>query len=82
MKFYTTQAISAIMAENPIFKNFIFESVRRHLSGDWGEISEEDATINNENPLYSLSDYLFENNIKIWIKQDDEILTVLFPDEY
>lgn len=82
MKFYTTRAIAEHMASNPLFKSFVLESVSRHLSGDWGEICAEDAALNNENPLDSLSSYIFEENTKIWIKQDGEILTVLFPAEY
>ena len=82
MKFYTTQAIAENMESNPLFKSFVLESVNRHLSGDCGETSAEDAALNNENPLDSLSSYIFEENIKIWIKQDGEILAVLFPEEY
>lgn len=82
MKFYTTQAIAENMVSNPLFKSFVFESVSRHMSGDRGETCPEDALLNDEKPLDSLSSYLFEDNTKIWIKQDGEILTVLYPSEY
>lgn len=82
MKFYTTRAITENMASNPLFKSFVLKSISRHLSGDWGETSPEDALLNDENPLDSLSSYTFEDNTKIWIKQDGEILIVLLPEEY
>lgn len=81
MKFCTTVGVADKMDRSEEFKQFVHNSISRHLIGDWGEISEEDAQANNEAPTTALSAYIL-NGAKIWIKQDDDIITVLFPDEY
>ncbi len=64
------------------FKQFVIDSLDRHLSGDWSEVYEEDAALNNSNSLNAMSTYTAPDGVKIWIKQDFDFLTVLFPDEY
>lgn len=81
MKFCTTVGVADKMDKSEKFKQFVYNSISRHLKRDWGEISEEDAQANSENPTSALSAYNLDGT-KIWIKQDDDIITVLFPDEY
>lgn len=78
---FATKAINEKMNADPIFSLFVFQSLHRFLSGDWGEVSEEDAATNNAAPEYALGAYIDENGVKIWIKADDPIITVLFPNE-
>lgn len=78
---FATKAINEKMNADPIFSLFAFQSLHRFLSGDWGEVSEEDAATNNAAPEYALGAYIDENGVKIWIKADDPIITVLFPSE-
>lgn len=81
MRFCTTVGVAEKMEQFKEFKQFVHDSLSRHLSGDWGDINEEDAEINNTDPEYALSAYTLDG-VKIWLKQDDDIITVLFPDEY
>lgn len=79
---FTTKAVNEKMSADPIFSLFVFQSLHRFLSGDWGEVSEEDAATNNAAPEYALVAYIDENGVKIWIKADDPAITALFPSEY
>lgn len=68
------------------------EFLRRHLAGDWGEVSADDKAANDESLVDGsrlLSAYLLTTDVKIWIiteAVDDhghrEATTVLLPDEY
>lgn len=77
-----TATIAEKAHENTGFKIFVNKSLDRHFSGDWGEMSEDDSAANTSDPLYALSAYTDPNGVKIWIKQDYNIVTVLFPSEY
>ena len=63
------------------------ELLLRHVSGDWGEICEEDRA-ENEFSLKSgfrlLSAYRTNADAKIWIitEADRSATTLLLPDEY
>ncbi len=68
------------------------ELLMKHLSGDWGDLSEEDKTSNNE-ALESggrlLSAYLLKDESKIWIITEAAdangkriSTTILLPEEY
>ena len=64
----------------------------RHVSGDWGELSDDDKELNNEaikDGSRLLSAYSLRNGKKIWIiteAEDEsgkrESTTALLPDEY
>ena len=77
-----TKRIAIKMNENDDFNQFVLDSIYRHLSGDWGDVSPADADVNSSDPLYALSAYKSPDGMKIWLKQDYNVLTVLFPDEY
>lgn len=80
-KTYITAGVAEKMNKSDAFNSFVSHSLDRHLSGDWGEISSEDKEVNSENPLYALSAYISSEGV-IWIKQDFNIITILFPSEY
>lgn len=77
-----TAGVAAKMNKNDAFNSFVSHSLDRHLSGDWGEICAEDSAANTANPLYAMSAYTDSEGVKIWIKQDFNIITILFPDKY
>jgi len=66
--------------------------IRRHAAGDWGEMCEEDAGLNNDavvNGGRLMSAYRLSDNTKIWIiteaadeNGNREATTILLPDEY
>lgn len=81
---FMTQKVAYIYSTSIIFARFINTAITRFCAGDWGEISEDDAQLNNEEPLFALGAYVYPlfKDFKIWIKADEDHITVLFPDEY
>jgi len=68
-------------------KDSIRTYLARHVSGDWGEVSPEDAG-ENELSLLSglrlLSAYQIKDGARIWIitEADRSATTILLPEEY
>ena len=63
------------------------EFLDRHVSGDWGELDEEDKRENEfsvRNGLRILSAYTTNTGEKIWIitEADRSATTLLLPEEY
>lgn len=82
IKTIVTARVASEMNTSDEFNQFVIDSIYRHLSGDWGDVSEHDRELNRSDPLNALSAYKNTADTKIWIKQYGKILTVLFPDEY
>lgn len=73
-----------------------FELIRRHVTGDWGDVSPEDAQANNEAlqvgarvlSVYVLPPPLSEGEMlppaKVWLitEADRSVTTILLPEEY
>jgi len=65
----------------------VAQALARHLSGDWGELSEEDR-VANEQALAEqerlLSAYTSTSGVKFWIitEWDRSYTTVLLPEDY
>jgi hypothetical protein len=81
-----TVAINDRVADDIVFAKFVMDSLKRHASCDWGELSAEDKQENNfslGNHLRLLSSYQL-NDWKIWIitEADRSVTTILFPSEY
>jgi hypothetical protein len=62
--------------------------LRRHLHGDWGDLSDGDRQLNDA-ALKSCEDRLFSSyqvtpNLKLWIitEWDRSVTTLLLPSEY
>ncbi len=82
-----TRGVNDLVAENTAFAKFVVESLVRHATGDWGNLSAEDKAENDlslKQGLRLLSAYENEGLPKIWIitEADRSATTVLFPDEY
>jgi hypothetical protein len=61
--------------------------LRRHINGDWGDVSKEDAHENEfsvDHNLRIFSVYHLKDNTKIWIitEADRSATTILLPEEY
>ncbi len=61
--------------------------LRRHQSGDWGEVCDEDRQENEYSLLHGfrlLSSYRLGSGTKIWVitEADRSATTVLLPEEY
>ena len=63
------------------------EFVNRHLSGDWGNLCEEDRRLNDEaieNGSRVLSSYVLNTGKKIWVitEADRSSTCLLLPEDY
>jgi hypothetical protein len=63
------------------------EFIRRHASGDWGELDADDVRENEfslEHGLRLLSSYRLQDGQKLWIitEANRSCTTVLLPEEY
>ena len=81
-----TDEVNDKMHDSPHFGEFVFQSIARHISGDWGDMCKEDKETNEEaltegNRLFSA---YVDGLTQIWIitEADRSCTTVLFPHEY
>jgi len=63
------------------------ELLRRHQSGDWGVLTAEDKTANEQSVecnLRILSNYPLQGEERIWVitEADRSVTTLLLPNEY
>jgi hypothetical protein len=82
-----TRGVNDLVAENAAFAKLVTESLVRHATGDWGDLSVEDKEENDlslKEGLRLLSAYETEGLPKIWVitEADRSVTTVLFPEEY
>ena len=81
-----TRGIANELEQDTKFAKFVTESLKRHATGDWGDLGEEDKSSNEyalENDLRIFSAYIREDK-KIYIitEWDRSYTTILFPSEY
>jgi len=81
-----TRGINDRVADDGEFAKFVWESLKRHAKGDWGDLCQEDK---QENELSVKEGFrilsAYENKgRKVWIitEADRSATTVLFPEEY
>lgn len=83
-----TAGVNDKVAEDSKFAKFVTNSLARHATGDWGDMSQEDKTENDlalkAGNLRIFSAYEQSELPKIWIitEADRSATTTLFPDEY
>ena len=63
------------------------ELIARHVTGDWGQLDEEDRNENKlslEKGYRILSAYILRSGVKVWVitEADRSVTTVLLPSEY
>ena len=83
-----TRGVADLVASNAAFAKFCTDSLYRHGSGDWGDLSAEDKRENDYarqlGNLRIFSAYERPGMPKIWIitEADRSATTTLFPEEY
>lgn len=83
-----TADMTVKMESDDAFKDFVFESIKRYSSCDWGDTCDEDKQLNDDavkNGERVLAVYACPaTGEKIWIitEWDRSVTTILFPDEY
>ena len=63
------------------------ELIARHVTGDWGEVPDEDKAENEfslEHGLRLMSAYTLNSGVKVWVitESDRSATTILLPEEY
>jgi len=85
-KFRLGQIVSTPNAMSQLTKEDILMGLKRHQSGDWGDVSENDRQANDralieDTRLFSV--YHAVSSIKVWlITEADRSTTVLLPEDY
>lgn len=85
----TPAALEALQRNNVTGHGYI----RRHAAGDWGELSDHDAHMNDlavEDGSKILSAYRLPDETKVWVitdsevdeKHNREVTTILLPEDY
>jgi hypothetical protein len=72
---------------NQIPVEFVLDCLRRHRSGDWGDLSAEDRKANDDGLRTRdrlLSSYKWDENHTLWLltEADRSATTALLPAEY
>lgn len=82
-----TRGVNDRVAENSEFAKHVIASTARHMTGDWGDMAQEDLDRNAEalrdgDRLFSA--YTEGGQPKIWIitEADRSSTCVLYPEEY
>lgn len=94
-KFCLGKLVATPAALDALQRNYVTGHgyIRRHAACDWGELSENDAYMNNlavEDGSRILSTYSLPDKTKIWIitdaavdeKLNREVTTILLPEDY
>ena len=86
-KFKTGQIVTTANALNHLTYDEILSGLLRHVTGDWGDIGEDDRKENDlalKDGRRLLSIYHVRNSIKFWIitEADRNSTTVLLPEDY
>lgn len=85
-KVVTTSGVMGLMVDDDKFATQVRDSLRRHSSGDWGDISKEDKDSNDVALRFEDSRIFssYDGIKKIWIitEWDRSVTTILFPEEY
>ena len=87
MLFQPGQIVATRGALSVLSREDIMKALRRHLSGDWGDLSAEDKRENDfsvKNGFRILSSYSSKKGVKFWVitEADRSVTTVLLPEEY
>ena len=86
-KFSLGQLVATTNAANEIPQEEIDKAIKRHASGDWGDLCDEDRATNEyglRNGERLMSVYKTDSGIPFWIitERDRSVTTVLLPRDY
>ena len=90
--FVQTAAVDAWQGESGIKFLWITQCVKRHVSGDWGDVDDEDRATNEAGKdtggmlmsVWPIPEPFRDGERKLWIITDPghEVTTILFPSDY
>jgi hypothetical protein len=79
--------VTSPQASGTLTKDEMIGALRRHLTGDWGDVCDDDRAANNAAVIYGyrlLSSYKGRDGTAFWIitEWDRSVTTILLPSEY
>ena len=81
-----TRGVNEKITKDEAFSKFVWQSLKRHRKGDWGDLCEDDWRENNKSLRQGFRIFsAYQNGVtNIWIitEADRSYTTVLFPEEY
>ena len=86
-KFRLGRIVMTHSVMNSLSEEDIFTAIRRHQSGDWGDVCEEDRAANDRASVEGtrlLSKYHTAQGVTFWIitEADRSATTILLPEDY
>lgn len=86
-KFPLGQTVITANAQSLLPTDEVLATMRRHHSGDWGDVCKEDWNENElslKNGFRLFSVYHTKDGVKFWIitEADRSVTTVLMPEDY
>lgn len=87
IKFDVGRVLATPRALATIHEDDVFDSFIRHISGDWGEVCEQDRKANDLALIHSfriVSVYTDRHGVRFWIitEADRSATTILLPSDY
>lgn len=89
-RIYQTETVAELARKSELFKTELIISFGRFYRLDWGEVTPEDAELNDE--ALKHKDFILAgydtSEVKIWIIADNnngigyDTITILLPEEY
>ena len=81
------QVVATANANAALPQQEVMDALRRHATGDWGDVDDEDRAANDRalrNGARLLSVYHTQDGTKFWIitEWDRSVTTVLLPEDY
>lgn len=81
-----TRGVNDAVVDDACFAEFVAGCLKRHATGDWGDLDEQDKKENEfalDKYLRLFSAYTYLDK-RVWVitESDRSITTILFPSEY
>ena len=64
------------------FTEFLAMAVLQFMTKQWGEVEPEEAEHNNKNPQAAIGAYMFQGEIKVYVKAENGAVRVFLPEEW
>ena len=83
---FVSWGVANLVRKKRLFASFVQKSLDRYRKGDWGDMGDEEKSLNQDNLIRNLrlfASYESPNLLEIWIttEPDRSSSTVMFPDE-
>lgn len=78
----TSDGIKQEMQIREGFEEFLSMAVLRFMTKQWGEVEPEEVEHNNKNPQAATGAYIFQDEIKVYVKAENGAVRVFLPEEW